>query len=204
MALIETPPTGCNLHSPILTTGHNHSFSVQALQPTASSNAIAVNLALTVLIKRELRVETREKILAFLRRVSKDWMSRLPNTADLPTLIRLNALDALVQNALVLRIPLELLETDNSNSQFNVYGPHSALAFPPCLSPTAMQRSIAHHSWLDSFHIPRMRDNILWGIQTGQLNEDQLCEALCYDLLNLTAESPSTLVIWGPPWDITG
>jgi hypothetical protein len=148
-----------------------------------------------MLIKRKLCIETREKILAFLERVSKDWMSRLPNTADLPTLTRLNALDALVQNALVLQIPLDFLETDDLDSQFNVYGPQSALALPPCLSPTAMQRAIAHHSWLDLFPIPTMRDNILWGIQTGQLNEDQLCDALCCDLQNLTAESSSTLVI---------
>lgn len=128
----------------------------------------------------------------------------MPNPADLPTLTRLNALDALMQNALVLQIPFEFLETDDYDSPFSVYGPHTALTVPQCLSPTAMQRAVVHHSWLDLFPIPRMRDNILWGIQSGQLDEEKLCNALCCDLVNMTAKSPSNLVIWGEPWDITG
>lgn len=200
MAVIKT---GLDPQRSILA-GVNHPNLAQASQRTASSNAIAVNLALAMLVERKPCSETREKILAFLRRVSKDWMSRLPHLTDLPILSRLNALDALMRNALILQIPFELLETDDFDSKFIVYGPQSALTLPPCLGPTTLQRTVTHHSWLDLFPIPRMRDNILWGIKTGQLNEDQLCDALCCDLVNLTAESTSNLVIWGEPWDITG
>ncbi|KAJ8116868.1 hypothetical protein OPT61_g1810 [Boeremia exigua] len=170
----------------------------------ASSNALAVNVALKILVQRKLCPVLREKVLDFLDRVSTNWMFQSPNQADLPTLTRLNALDALMQNASLLQIPFEFLETDDYNSQFNIYGPQSALVLPPSLNPTAMQKAVTHHSWLDLFPIPRMRDNILWAIETRQLDENQLCDALCCDLINMTADSASNLIIWGDPWDISG
>jgi hypothetical protein len=52
--------------------------------------------------------------------------------------------------------------------------------------------------------VPRMRDNILRGIQTGQLDEDELSEQLLCDLLKLDATSGASLMIWGDSWDING
>jgi len=47
-----------------------------------------------------------------------------------------------------------------------------------------------------------MRDNILRGIQAGERVEDEICDALVCDFLNLEANSTASLVIWGNSWEM--
>jgi hypothetical protein len=170
-------------------------------------NATTNNLPITLVIQRLKCPRLRQAVMEFLQRACLDWHLNNPRSGDLPVLARLNALDALVRNALVLHIPLEFLETDDHHSPFNSQGPQPLgvpETFPTDLCPTAMQKGITHHSWLDLFPFPGMRDNILRGIQRGQLDEDQLCDELCCDLLNLKAGSASSLIVWGNSWDAKG
>ncbi|KAJ0307916.1 hypothetical protein COL516b_003888 [Colletotrichum fioriniae] len=149
----------------------------------------------------------RENVAEFLQRASSNWSLLPPTPRDLPALTRLNAFDALARNALVLGIPVELIESDDGESLFIYQGParpRSSKVLPPHLSPTALQRTVKHHPWLDLFPIPKMRDNILHGVQAGEIDEDELCNTLVCDLLDLDSPSKSSLVIWGDAWDLNG
>lgn len=140
----------------------------------------------------------------FLQRAFTNWGLNVPTLCDLPNLTRLNTFDALARNALTLQIPPKYLETDDRHSMFNKLGPPppgEQSAFPTHLHPTQLQKTVPHHSWLDVFPIPGMRDNILRGIETGQYDEDLLCAALCCDLLDLDAGTKASILVWGEVWD---
>lgn len=150
-----------------------------------------------------------ERVREFLQRAFTNWGLNLPTPRDLPFVTRLNTFDALVRNALMLRIPVEYLEAEDQASLFNLEGPSAApgeedSGLPATLRPTALQRTVRHHSWLDLFPIPRMRDNILCGIQAGVYDEDVLCDALCCELLDLDNPATAALVVWGEAWDAAG
>lgn len=151
--------------------------------------------------------DIHEQIREFLQRAFTHWGLNLPTTLDLPLVSRLNTFDALARNALLLHIPLEYLETDEHASVFNLRGPSQPLSerpnFPTHLRPTTLQRTITHHSWLDLFPIPGMRDNILRGIEAGVYDEDELCNSLCCDLLDFGSDAKAALLVWGESWDPT-
>lgn len=139
------------------------------------------------------------------------WSIGRPKLADLPVVTRLNAFDALARNSTILHISPDLLGSDDGNSPFLMQGPPQPNAdaagspnFPSHLAPTALQKRVTHHPWLDLFPIPNMRDNILRGLEAGLLDEDELSDGLVCDLLNLEATSAASLVIWGDSWDIAG
>jgi hypothetical protein len=148
--------------------------------------------------------------MRFMERALSDWSRSLPIPRDLPTLTRLNAFDALARNALVLGISVESLESGDGDSPLlcerrppaPVSTDGTLRLFPTHLSPTALQKTVKHHPWLDLFPIPRMRDNILQGIQDGILDEDMLCNELVCDLLNLEGSSAASLIIWGDSWEM--
>lgn len=153
--------------------------------------------------------ELHEKIRDFLQRAYTNWALNLPTACDLPVVTRLNTFDALARNALLLQIPFEYLETDDHVSVFNLRGPMPLTrseppSLPTHLAPTTLQKSVAHHSWLDLFPIPGMRDNILRGIGAGVHDEDELCDALCCDLLNCNSSTKAAILVWGESWDATG
>ncbi|KAI8716844.1 hypothetical protein NCS52_00978900 [Fusarium sp. LHS14.1] len=148
--------------------------------------------------------ELHNNIRDFMQRAYTNWGLNFPSVCDLPGLTRLNTFDALARNALMLQIPLEYLETDDYSSIFNRLGPQSSgnqPAFPAYLAPTQLQKSVPHHSWVDLFPIPGMRDNILLGIEAGEYDEDLLCDTLCCDLLDFDANTKASLVVWGEAWD---
>lgn len=152
--------------------------------------------------------DLHDKIREILQRVSANWNLKLPTPHDLPLVTRLNTFDALARNALMLRIPLEYLESDDYSSVFNYQGPPPPSpeqpSLPTNLCPTALQKTVMHHSWLDLFPFPRMRDNILRGINAGEYDEDVLCDTLCCDLLKFDDDTNAALVVWGESWDATG
>lgn len=150
----------------------------------------------------------RDMAMEFLQRASKDWSLHVTRLQDLPTLTRLNSFDALARNALVLGIPVECLESDDGGSPFTFQGPQPPNSAPPTfpahLSPTHLQKTVRHHPWLDLFPFPQMRDNILRGIDSGEIDEDRLCNELVCDFLNLETSSNASLIIWGDSWDMDG
>lgn len=152
--------------------------------------------------------DLHDRIRGFLQRVSTNWGLNLPTPHDLPLVTRLNTFDALARNALMLRIPLEYLESDDYSSVFNHHGPPPPStekpSLPTNLQPTALQQTVTHHSWLDLFPIPKMRDNILRGINSGEYDEDLLCDVLCCDLLKFDDTTNAALVVWGESWDAAG
>ncbi|KAK0640027.1 hypothetical protein DIS24_g9750 [Lasiodiplodia hormozganensis] len=159
-----------------------------------------------------LNSSSKPKAIEFKQMLYQDHSLKLQAPSDLPTLARLNVLYALAANAKTLSISFVDLELDESISPFNLLGPNtppdlllnrSLLPPPPpdnSLHPTALQKTVVHHPWVDVFPAPGIRDNILRGLDAAEIDEDELCGAL------LTIESdvddiPAPLVVWGDPGD---
>jgi hypothetical protein len=71
---------------------------------------------------------------------------------------------------------------------------------PASLRPTAIQRTIPHHPWIDLFPIPQMRDNML--LAGDSYDEYELCNDLV-DFCDVPNEKTG-LIVWGEPWDPSG
>jgi hypothetical protein len=142
-----------------------------------------------------------------IRQAYHEHMLHAPKTETLPMLIRLNVLNALAQNAIAMGFSPAGLCQDDWISPFNSHGPHlpgsTAIleaACPSSLRPTAVQRMVRHHPWIDLFPFPALRDNILRAMDDGSLDDDDLC----FDILEVWGEDIETrpcLVIWGDPSD---
>lgn len=153
--------------------------------------------------------KSREKAIEFLHNALTHYSLDLRRQSDLPTLSRLNLLNALANNAVLLGINFEEMCLGDCISPFNLAGPlppglvdHAATA-PESLRPTVMQRSFIHHPWIDLVPIPAMRDNILLAIQTEMMDEEDLCRDFsdidrCDDGDGVSAPAS----IWGSSWNI--
>lgn len=146
----------------------------------------------------------------YMQMAYEDYTLSTPRPAFLQVLIRLNVLNAMANNAMALGLPVEGLCHDEFISPFNFYGPRlpdsiDPLAkLPDSLRPTAIQMTVTHHPWIDTFPIPRLRDNVLQGILTEDLDEDDLCKDLLRVEDEKTADEKPALIIWGDPWDVRG
>ncbi|PKK45945.1 hypothetical protein CI102_9126, partial [Trichoderma harzianum] len=77
----------------------------------------------------------------------------------------------------------------------NIRVPHFRLA--KSLPPTALQRSIPHHPWIDILPYPQIRDNLLRlesGVSTTMEKRQYDADSLCHWM--------SGLILWGDPWDL--
>ncbi|KAL4878187.1 hypothetical protein BJY04DRAFT_221335 [Aspergillus karnatakaensis] len=185
-----------------------HSLPSVAPVDIVNTQTPTTDLPVTVVVTTHPHLRARQKALDLLRRVSASPQLNLIRPSDLPGVTRLNALNALIQNAGALHIPIELLNSDDGISLFNMPGPG---AVPPMrgtdeqlplhIRPTALQRSVTHHPWLDILPFPGVRDRILLGLQARVLDEDQICVEFSCDLLSLEKDDTSSLLIWGAPWD---
>lgn len=120
--------------------------------------------------------------------------------AVLPSLIRLNAVNAVSNNALHIGIPLEGLCCDDVISPWNTFGPKLLDTCPESLRPTELQTEIEHHPWVDLLPIPRLRDNMLRAYSSGVIDEDELC----IDILGLMSSQgldDAYLIVWGEAHD---
>lgn len=204
-SLPETERDSLAITSPSAPTVTNTDSTLSRQYQSQLSTATADQPPILLLVRC---TDLNDKIREFLQRVFTNWGLNLPTPHDLPLVTRLNTFDALARNALMLRIPLEYLETDEHSSMFNYQGPSPPStqqpSLPTNLRPTALQQTVTHHSWLDLFPIPKMRDNILQGIDSGAYDEDMLCDTLCCDLLKFDTDTNAALVVWGESWDATG
>lgn len=74
---------------------------------------------------------------------------------------------------------------------------------PVALRATYTQRTVLHDAWIDVLPYPKLRDNIIEGVEG--LDEDTLCE----DFLGGYSEGKSEvqsrgMVLWGEPWSADG
>ncbi|KAF4966422.1 hypothetical protein FZEAL_10660 [Fusarium zealandicum] len=152
----------------------------------------------------------RALVYAFMQLVHMQHTLKNHRLAYLPSLIRLNAINALSRNAHSIGIPLDRLCRDELISPFNALGPTPFVrgvpvehAYPESLHPTPLQAAVEHHPWTDLLPFPRFRDNILNAITSGVLDEDLLCG----DLLSVVGGQDLDsvfLIVWGEPSDLYG
>ncbi|KAF5674258.1 alcohol dehydrogenase [Fusarium denticulatum] len=146
-----------------------------------------------------------ERLRNLIRQSLEDYSLQTPRPSNLHIIIRLNVLNAIADNATAIGFPKESLCRDEFISPFYQIGPIQ-LPSPSCptsLQPTSLQRSTAHHPWIDLFPFPKFRDNVLSGMQEGLFDDDELCG----DLLGVegagVGEQPS-LLVWTVAWDAKG
>ncbi|RAH49957.1 DUF3425 domain-containing protein [Aspergillus brunneoviolaceus CBS 621.78] len=116
---------------------------------------------------------------------------------------RLNTLRAMHTNLTVLGYG-EQDTHDDAQSVFTLQGPAFPLSqaypqrqLPPALEPTAIQRRVPHHPWLDLFPFPHLRETLI--LAQDCIDEDQLCHDMCGRGLEATG-----ILVWTDPWDPTG
>ncbi|KAJ8133545.1 hypothetical protein O1611_g76 [Lasiodiplodia mahajangana] len=146
----------------------------------------------------------RQAILQFARTAYENYLLNTPQPTQLDLLIRLNVINALARNAVILGVEPEGLCADDLVSPFNTSGPGLASwkSCPPQLHPTADQFNLVHHPWLDLFPIPELRNNSIRGIAAGVIDEDELCRDISE--VNLEDTNSPSLIVWGEPWDVRG
>lgn len=141
------------------------------------------------------------RLTEFAQQAYQDYTLAAPRPAALQTLVQLNVLDALAKNAAALNITIESLCAEHALSPFVHHGPPrlDETSVPLSLQPTALQRTVYHHPWIDILPLPEVRDSILRICGTPE--EDELNIDLV-DVEENDREKPH-LVIWGDhsdPW----
>jgi hypothetical protein len=68
---------------------------------------------------------------------------------------------------------------------------------PPPLQPTALQRSLPHHPYIDIIPAANLRDVILQ--LGGAVDAHDFCADLCGN--GLTQAGKNGVIVWGEPWD---
>lgn len=143
---------------------------------------------------------TDEESLAYLSPLSSD---------HLISLVYYNVYRAFISNVVTLGLDLNLMYTDDYPSPFLPLSPTASShirKLPPCLQPTELQKTVAHHPQWDIFPDPEIRDNIL---RYGEHNIDDV--ELCLDMVGdgnydnlgeLATQDKNGLIVWGEPWDM--
>ena len=138
----------------------------------------------------------------FKKQANRRQLSESPLNDQLLPLIQFNMFRAMLANIRLLGLTLERICDEDYVSPFNRLQPEQTVIsfLPSSLRPTPLQRSVAHHPWLDFFPFPTVRDNL---IRAGDTFDD---EQLCIDLMGFcNAPSEKTgLIIWGEPWNPRG
>jgi len=117
------------------------------------------------------------------------------------SVMQFNILRGIISNILSLGMTVELLQEDivSPFSTMSPWAPDIA-ALPPSLRPTALQKQIAHHPWIDPFPVPSVRDLLLR--MDGHYDDLELCKDL-FEECDPKTGKPG-LIIWGDPWDAHG
>ncbi|EWZ29245.1 hypothetical protein FOZG_17111 [Fusarium oxysporum Fo47] len=147
-----------------------------------------------------LRPDAQGAIREFVKKAYEDYVLGCPQPWYLSTLIQVNVFNALVQNGIALGFS-DCWQRKSVISPFSIIGPvQSCDSYPLNLQPTALQRTVPHHPWIDLFPIPQMRDNILLSLRHLDMDE------LCGDLLDVKPglDGKPSLIVWGDPWDLRG
>lgn len=137
-----------------------------------------------------------QRVLALASMAYLDYTMNAPRISQLPFLITLNVNIAIAKNATLIGFDRTLMCLNEAISPFNQSGPWpSSPNTPKCLEPTPVQRSVAHHPWLDIFPFPKFRDNMILAQDANILDDDELCEDVAEANLE-NIERPG-LIVWG-------
>ncbi|OAR01732.1 hypothetical protein LLEC1_08081 [Akanthomyces lecanii] len=124
-----------------------------------------------------------------------------PSSDLLLHLTTLNSLRAVTYIMGMLDLPANEMHDEDSISQFNSQSSAGRRRLlPPSLQPTAAQRAVAHHPWIDVFPFPSFRDSLLRH-QDALAAADEGEHVLCSDTLGLSPHAPAGLLVWGDPWE---
>jgi hypothetical protein len=124
-------------------------------------------------------------------------MMQRPVLSPNPTfyIFQYNILRAMLFNAHLMGLTLDLLNEDLA-SQFNLVGPStSATHLPASLCPSPKQKKIIHHPWIDLIPVLSLREALL--ARADVLDEDELCS----DFYGGCASQEVGLCVWGEAWD---
>ena len=163
--------------------------------PSSSENTLWAEISCTE--KRKILLDQMAQFLNSYRRTC-------PTSSHLLTVTKVNVYRGFVSNMVTLGLTWEWMEED-SISPFTILRPGSEpLVLPEKLRPPALQRSRIHHTWIDFFPCPVMRNNLL---QAG----NDWDEELCGDIMGFwdgCSTGPHGLIVWGEPsdsrnWEIT-
>lgn len=145
---------------------------------------------------------------ALLPDKSKGEKSNLifPLSSDhLITLLQFNVLRALaVNHTLITGILTTPLDCDEEVTHITPY-PANPERVPATLLPTALQQTVPHGSWIDTWPCPIDRDRLIRA--TGTYDPDELwndCIGGLYQGFPDDEVARRGMIAWSPPWDITG
>jgi hypothetical protein len=126
-----------------------------------------------------------------------------PRTELLVGLVQINMLQAMFYNMNLIGLAATEM-ADDAVSPFCLSGTsqplRSEMSFPKTLVPTALQRSVVHHPWIDILPIPNLRNNLIKF--QDSMDEEELCHDLCsYQHLR---DEVAGVIVWRDPWDPSG
>lgn len=128
------------------------------------------------------------------RKVAESAANNLQSPNLLLPVAQHNIMRAMFANAASMGLTMEILSEDIA-SYFNIAGP-VPLCLPPSLQPSASQKQIIHHPWIDLIPIASLRNTLL--SKMDKYNEDELCG----DLYGVCGSSREVgLIVWGEAWD---
>ncbi|KAJ6036395.1 hypothetical protein N7540_000674 [Penicillium herquei] len=128
------------------------------------------------------------------RRVASAVAMKLDYIDLLAPVTHLNVISALLNNASLMGMSIELLEEDVA-SLFNIDGPMD-LNLPLSLQPSSTQKKIIHHPWIDLIPMPSFRDMLLKNMD--RYDEDEFCGDL-HGQIGISGGIG--LIVWGESWD---
>jgi len=68
---------------------------------------------------------------------------------------------------------------------------------PQTLHPTALQKEVSHHPWLDLLPLPKLRDNIIQALSIEGFDEDEFCLDVFHPGDHWKLEEKPALIVWG-------
>ncbi|KAK1250619.1 hypothetical protein MKX08_010622 [Trichoderma sp. CBMAI-0020] len=166
---------------------------------------------------------TREDRTVFFHRlhdlVSVNVAKGTLDSQLLLSVMQFNVMRATMMNAKAIGLIWEQLIEDDAISPFNrdtvcpmlFLAPYEGamtssasngnelMRLPPCLRPTALQRQVIHHPWIDLCPQPSLRDALLRRL--GDIDEDEFCHHLFLQSSDADEDGMIGMVIWGEPFD---
>ncbi|KAJ5524399.1 hypothetical protein N7494_011049 [Penicillium frequentans] len=141
----------------------------------------------------------RKALIEQLATYHNSYVMNCPLSNHLLTLTKMNVHRAFVSNMVTLGITWEWMQEDSISPFYTVGPAKEVLPTRPTLIPTTLQRRSEHHTWIDLFPCPIMRDNL---VRAGNEWDD---DDLCADIMgfwNGGSPDPQGLIVWGDPSDI--
>ncbi|KAJ1329739.1 DUF3425 domain-containing protein [Microdochium nivale] len=162
--------------------------------------------------------QKRAVLARFAEQALASYRTGNPSADHRLRIIQLNTINGLTCNAAALGFTFDWLICETLSPfgppvpASRTIGPSAALArpvhagvargAPRSLVPTALQKSLPHHPWLDLFPLPLMRDNLIIACTQHLSAEDE--DRLFQDIMEsggTTRSEWAGLGIWGDPWD---